>query len=77
MIIIHALETQSEPSQTSMIVLSAEMVTYSLGADYMDIFSPSESFNSLNRDEISSRMSHVKRKQCKIKITIICMISSR
>ena len=77
MIIIHALETQSEPSQTSMIELSAKMVTYSLGADYMDIFSPSGSFNSLNRDEISSRMSHVKRKQCKIKITIICMISSR
>ena len=41
MIIIYALETHSEPTQTSMIELFPKIITYSLGADYMDIFSPS------------------------------------
>ena len=56
---MHIAQANSEPSQTSKTEPFAKMVIFAkiLGADYMiENFNACWNFNSLNRDEISSRI---------------------
>ena len=75
-----SVEASSKLNRTSKMELLQKWLTiflqiFILGVDYMDIFSPSSNFNSLNYDKISSRI--LSSNSVKKELRLNAKISSR
>ena len=75
-----SVEASSKLNRTSKMELLQKWLTiflqiFILGVDYMDIFSPSSNFNSLNYDKISSRI--LSSSSVKKELRLNAKISSR